>query len=83
MAKSPNIRRARAIKRLQGEFAFSVLIYLESYSTGGLQMRSSSQLTPFVSRQIEPAKGRFERDPKGALSGEGYLKRWKEENGSD
>lgn len=41
------------------------------------------KLTPFVTRQMRPTKGRFEGDPKGGLSGEAYLKRWKEENGTD
>lgn len=41
------------------------------------------QLTPFVTRKMKPIKGRFEGDPKGALSGEAYLKKWKEENGED
>lgn len=50
---------------------------------GAYSFACCRQLTPFVSKKIEPAKGRFEGDPKGALSGEGYLKRWKEENGSD
>lgn len=44
---------------------------------------SLSQLTPFVTKKMRPTKGRFEGDAKGALSGEGYLKRWKEENGVD
>ena len=83
MAKSPHIRCSGAIEGLQGECAFSSFFLLGNNSTGGLQIRLSSQLTPFVSKKIAPAKGRFEGDPKGALSGEGYLKRWKEENGSD
>ncbi|KAN0106557.1 50S ribosomal protein-like protein YmL27 [Hyaloscypha variabilis] len=41
------------------------------------------KLTPFVTRKIKPVKGRFEGDPKGALSGEAYLARWKAENGQD
>ncbi|KAL9074225.1 MAG: hypothetical protein Q9161_002419 [Pseudevernia consocians] len=41
------------------------------------------KLTPFVTKKMEPTKGRFEGEPKGALSGEAYLKRWKEENGID
>jgi len=41
------------------------------------------QLTPFVTRQIKPVRGRFEGDPKGALSGDAYLARWKAENGQD
>ena len=42
-----------------------------------------SQLTPFVTKRLKPTKGRFEGESKGGLSGEGYLKRWKEENGID
>src|SRR4051794_2581542 len=45
------------------------------------KMLIDTQLTPFVTRTIEPVKGRFEGDPKGALSGEAYLSRWKIENG--
>lgn len=41
------------------------------------------KLTPFVTQKMPPTKGRFEGDPRGALSGEAYLKRWKEENGTD
>ncbi|PSS13069.1 hypothetical protein M430DRAFT_106012 [Amorphotheca resinae ATCC 22711] len=41
------------------------------------------KLTPFVTRKIKPTRGRFEGDPKGALSGEAYLSRWKVENGED
>lgn len=44
---------------------------------------SLSQLTPFVTRKMRPMKGRFEGESKGPLSGEAYLKRWKEENGTD
>ncbi len=42
-----------------------------------------TQLTPFVTKAFKSTKGRFEGDPKGALSGKRYLKKWKEENGSD
>ena len=41
------------------------------------------QLTPFVTRKMEPLKGDFEGDPNGGLSGERYLDRWKRENGMD
>ncbi len=41
------------------------------------------QLSPFVSRKMRPTRGRFEGDPKGALSGALYLSRWKRENGED
>ncbi|CAD6568340.1 MAG: hypothetical protein ASARMPREDX12_001373 [Alectoria sarmentosa] len=41
------------------------------------------KLTPFVTKRMKPTKGRFEGESKGGLSGEGYLKRWKEENGTD
>ncbi|KAF8866933.1 hypothetical protein BDZ45DRAFT_577785 [Acephala macrosclerotiorum] len=41
------------------------------------------KLTPFVTRKMKPIKGRFEGDPKGALSGEAYLAKWKAENGQD
>lgn len=41
------------------------------------------QLTPFVTKKIKPAKGRFEGDPKGMLSGEAYLRNWKVNNGED
>ncbi|CAL3966456.1 hypothetical protein PZA11_003107 [Diplocarpon coronariae] len=39
------------------------------------------KLTPFVTKKMKPTIGRFEGDPKGAFSGEAYLKRWKTENG--
>ena len=42
-----------------------------------------TQLSPFVTRNMEPLKGKFGKDPKGALSGEKYLTRWEDENGSD
>ncbi|KAL8679745.1 MAG: hypothetical protein Q9224_000284 [Gallowayella concinna] len=41
------------------------------------------KLTPFVTKTMEPLKGFFEGDPKGGLSGERYLDRWKRENGMD
>ncbi|KAL8759196.1 MAG: hypothetical protein Q9199_000954 [Rusavskia elegans] len=41
------------------------------------------KLTPFVTKTMEPLKGLFEGDPKGGLSGERYLDRWKRENGMD
>ncbi|KAI4276594.1 MAG: hypothetical protein LQ337_002377 [Flavoplaca oasis] len=41
------------------------------------------KLTPFVTKTMEPLKGHFEGDPKGGLSGERYLDRWKRENGMD
>ncbi|KAL3423761.1 hypothetical protein PVAG01_05508 [Phlyctema vagabunda] len=41
------------------------------------------KLTPFVTRNMKPTRGRFEKDPKGALSGEAYLENWKKENGED
>ncbi|MCJ1388421.1 hypothetical protein MMC18_001268 [Xylographa bjoerkii] len=41
------------------------------------------KLTPFVTRNMEPLKGKFERDKKGGLSGQRYLDRWKRENGVD
>ncbi|KAI9838367.1 MAG: hypothetical protein M1819_005635 [Sarea resinae] len=40
-------------------------------------------LSPFVTKRMEPLKGRFEGDKKGGLSGFRYLARWKEENGED
>jgi len=40
-------------------------------------------LSPFITRRMKPTKGRFEGDPKGAFSGDAYLKRWKAENGED
>ncbi|MCJ1367679.1 hypothetical protein MMC16_006813 [Acarospora aff. strigata] len=40
-------------------------------------------LTPFVTRNMEPTRGRFDGDPKGALSGTQYLTKWKLENGDD
>jgi large subunit ribosomal protein L41 len=41
------------------------------------------QLTPFVTKKMKPTRGRFEGDPKGALSPDRYLARWKMENGED
>ena len=41
------------------------------------------QLTPFVTKNMEPLKGGFQGDPKGGLSGERYLDKWKRENGMD
>jgi hypothetical protein len=41
------------------------------------------QLTPFVTRKMPPTRGRFEGDPKGALSGAAYLAKWKAENMED
>ncbi|KAL8642425.1 MAG: hypothetical protein Q9228_000893 [Teloschistes exilis] len=41
------------------------------------------KLTPFVTKNMEPRKGEFGGDPKGPLSGEKYLERWKSENGTD
>ncbi|KAL8723081.1 MAG: hypothetical protein Q9225_000552 [Loekoesia sp. 1 TL-2023] len=41
------------------------------------------KLTPFVTKNMEPLKGDFEGDPKGGLSGERYLEKWKQENGMD
>ncbi|ESZ94696.1 hypothetical protein SBOR_4947 [Sclerotinia borealis F-4128] len=36
------------------------------------------KLSPFVTKKITPPRGRFENDPKGAFSGEAYLRKWKE-----
>ncbi|KAH8599757.1 50S ribosomal protein-like protein YmL27 [Bisporella sp. PMI_857] len=41
------------------------------------------KLTPFVTKNVEPLRGRFEKDPKGGFSGEAYITRWKVENGED
>ncbi|KAI4215826.1 MAG: hypothetical protein LQ351_001814 [Letrouitia transgressa] len=41
------------------------------------------KLTPFVTKNMEPLRGNFEGDPKGGLSGERYLEKWKRENGMD
>ncbi|KAG4439175.1 hypothetical protein IFR05_005328 [Cadophora sp. M221] len=41
------------------------------------------KLTPFVTKVMEKTTGRFAGDPKGAFSGEAYLRKWKEENGED
>ncbi|MCJ1459422.1 hypothetical protein MMC28_009800 [Mycoblastus sanguinarius] len=41
------------------------------------------KLTPFVTKRMKPTRGSFEGHAKGALSGEIYVKRWKEENGKD
>jgi len=41
------------------------------------------QLTPFVTKNMKRTQGRFEGDPKGAVSGAAYLKKWKDENGED
>ncbi|KAI4170380.1 MAG: hypothetical protein LQ343_005002 [Gyalolechia ehrenbergii] len=41
------------------------------------------KLTPFVTKNMELLKGDFEGDPKGGLSGERYLEKWKNENGMD
>jgi len=39
------------------------------------------QLTPFVSMKIRKRRGQFNGDPKGSVSGEAYLAKWKHENG--
>ncbi|KAI4207157.1 MAG: hypothetical protein LQ346_000735 [Caloplaca aetnensis] len=41
------------------------------------------KLTPFVTKNMQSLKGDFEGDPKGGLSGERYLEKWKKENGMD
>ncbi|KAL2350201.1 hypothetical protein BJ546DRAFT_1007660 [Cryomyces antarcticus] len=41
------------------------------------------QLTPFVVTRIQVPRGGYTGDPKGPLSGERYLQRWKAENGED
>ncbi|KIN04876.1 hypothetical protein OIDMADRAFT_17744 [Oidiodendron maius Zn] len=41
------------------------------------------KLTPFVTNRMPSTRGRFEGDPRGALSGAAYLTRWKVENGED
>ncbi|MCJ1407990.1 hypothetical protein MMC19_002062 [Ptychographa xylographoides] len=41
------------------------------------------KLTPFVTRNMEPLKGKFHKAKKGGLSGHLYLKKWKNENGVD
>ena len=41
------------------------------------------QLTPFVTKNMEPLKGVFRGDKKGGLSGERYLDQWKRENSVD
>jgi hypothetical protein len=42
-----------------------------------------TQLKPFVTKKIQPTRGYFEGDPKGAFSGKLYLEKWKKENGED
>lgn len=41
------------------------------------------QLSPFVTKKVEAPKGKFGKDPQGALSGRRYFKKWEEENGVD
>lgn len=41
------------------------------------------QLSPFVTKKVEAPKGKFGKDPQGALSGRRYFKKWEEENGAD
>ncbi|PQE12227.1 50S ribosomal 27 protein [Rutstroemia sp. NJR-2017a BVV2] len=42
------------------------------------QNLKDTKLTPFVTRKIKAPRGRFEKDSKGAFSGEAYLAKWKE-----
>lgn len=85
MAQSPHIRRPRGIERLQGMAALSLCLFMRLVCSAGQLTNKfrSLQLTPFVTRKVKATRGRFEGDPKGALSGEGYLQRWKEKNGKD
>ena len=51
-----------------------------------ISMRTSSlvlQLTPFVRGRPTLGHPDYAGDPKGPLSGDRYLNRWKEENGID
>lgn len=41
------------------------------------------RLSPFVTKKMEPLRGKFGIDPKGANSGERYLQLWRKENGVD
>lgn len=41
------------------------------------------QLSPFVTKKVEAPKGKFGKDPQGALSGRRYFQKWEEENGAD
>ena len=41
------------------------------------------QLTPFIRGRPIHGRGDYKGDPKGPLSGDRYLNRWKEENGID
>ncbi|KAK0125579.1 hypothetical protein ONS95_000414 [Cadophora gregata] len=41
------------------------------------------KLTPFVTQNMQKTTGRYPGDPKGPVSGESYLKKWKDENGED
>lgn len=60
------------------------MVDLELVSSKDLLIKTfSSQLTPFVTKNMELLKGDFEGDPKGGLSGERYLEKWKNENGMD
>ncbi|MCJ1300220.1 hypothetical protein MMC08_003015 [Hypocenomyce scalaris] len=51
--------------------------------TESLLLTRGLKLTPFVTKNMEPLKGYFAGDPKGGMSGERYLSRWKTENGVD
>lgn len=76
MAQSPHICCTGTAEGLQG-------MNLRENSAIKCVLILGSQLTPFVTETFRRSKGRFEGDPKGALSGERYLKKWKQENGSD
>lgn len=58
-------------------------VHLQIFSRLVHRLLTDMKLTPFVTRNMQPVKGRFEGDPKGAISGEAYLARWKTENGED
>lgn len=42
-----------------------------------------SQLTPFVTKKIQPMRGQYFKPSLLPISGSAYLKRWKVENGED
>lgn len=63
--------------------SFDMRVFRKFCSKKEIYMLISTQLSPFVTKKVEAPRGKFGKDPQGALSGRRYFKRWEEENGTD
>jgi len=72
-----NIRLMRCIKCLEDGLDDERHIVMR------VLIQQSSQLTPFVTNQIQPMRGSYGSRKMQPISGHNYLAKWKKENGED